>query len=69
VTEGEFSPLFPRMEIEVKRIDSTSSKISWRMYSRNNNRMVKLLLLSLAKSVMQKRAEVGIRRLKINLEN
>ena len=69
VTEGEFSPLFPRMEIEVRRIDSNSSGMSWRMYSRNNNRMVKMLLLPLAKSVMQKRAEVGIRRLKINLEN
>lgn len=69
VTEGDFSPLFPRMEIEIKCIDKMSSKMSWRMYSRNNNRMAKMLLLPLAKSVMQKRAEVGIKRLKANLEN
>lgn len=69
VTEGDFSPLFPRMEIEIKRIDNASSAMSWRMYSRNNSRMAKMLLLPLAKSVMQKRANVGIKRLKVNLED
>ena len=69
VTEGDFSPLFPRMEIEIRRIDNASSTMSWRMYSRNNNRMAKVLLIPLAKSVMQKRANVGIKRLKVNLEN
>jgi len=68
VTEGDFSPLFPRMEVDIKRINNISSKISWRMYSRNNNRMIKILLLPLAKSVMQKRAKIAINRLKVTLE-
>ena len=68
VTEGDFSPLLPRMEIDIKKIDHMSSSVSWRMYSRNNKSIVKVLLLPLAKLIMQKRAEVGIKQLKINLE-
>ena len=67
-TEGEFSPLFPRMEITIKSIDETRSSVSWRMYSRNNKSIVKVLLLPFAKSIMQKRAQVGIKQLKVNLE-
>ena len=67
-TEGAFSPLFPRMEITIKSMDDTTSSVSWRMYSRNNKSIVKVLLLPLAKSIMQKRAQVGIKQLKVNLE-
>jgi len=68
-TEGDFSPLFPRMEIDIQRVDNISSKVSWRMYSRNSSRMFNVLLLPIAKSVMQKRAEEGVKQLKVNLEN
>ena len=67
-TEGAFSPLLPRMEIDIKSIDRVSSSVSWRMYSRNNKSIVKVLLLPMAKSIMQKRAEIGIKQLKVNLE-
>ncbi|MDR7307694.1 SRPBCC family protein [Rhodoferax saidenbachensis] len=68
VTEGDFSPLMPRMEIffQVTGIDSCS--VTWRMSSRNDGWLFKTTLLHVFKRVMQKRAAIGMKRLKRKLE-
>lgn len=67
-TEGQLSPLLPRMEMDFRSIGDNSCQISWRMLSRNDTRMAKLALLPLAKQVVRRRARQGIARLKKNLE-
>ena len=69
VTEGEFSPLMPRMEIIFQATGSDSCGVTWRMFSRNDSFLFKITLLYLFKSVMYKRAAIGIRRLQKKLEN
>ena len=68
VTEGQFLPLLPRMEIELTKQSESETVLQWRMYSRSTSKAVKMLLLPLAKGVMQKRAVIGANRLKKLLE-
>ncbi len=68
ITEGEFPPLMPRMEIRFEATGDDSCNVTWRMYSRSESLLFKTALLPLFKSVVQKRASIGIKRLKKNLE-
>lgn len=68
VTEGRLMPLLPRMEIELTTLNAGKTLIKWRMLSRSRSLFVKLVLLPLAKMVMQKRAEAGVLALKLLLE-
>ncbi len=69
VTEGEFPPLMPRMEIVFQATGADSCDVTWRMFSRNDNFLVKATLLPLAKRVMRKRAAIGMKRLRQELES
>jgi len=69
VTEGKFPPLLPRMEVEFAERTAGACSVTWRMYSRNRGALARLTLLPLARSVLRKRAQLGARRLKANLEN
>lgn len=68
VTEGRFPPLLPRMEVEISETAENQTNIKWCMFSRTNSQVVKMLLLPLAKSIMQKRANIGAAQLKALLE-
>jgi hypothetical protein len=68
VTEGKLFPLLPRMEIELLTQAESKTNIKWRMLSRSKSRIVKLLLLPVAKVIMQKRAAAGVFALKSLLE-
>lgn len=68
VTEGRFPPLLPRMEIEIHQKGNGVSELSWSMFSRNNNFFVRLLLLPVARKIMQKRANIGVLKLKALIE-
>ncbi len=69
VTEGEFSPLMPRMEMLFQATGADSCSVTWRMFSRNDSLLFKATLLHLFKSVMHKRAAIGMKRLRQKLEN
>lgn len=69
ITEGEFSPLMPRMEMLFQATGADSCSVTWRMLSRNDSLLFKATLLHLFKSVMHKRAEIGMKRLRQKLEN
>lgn len=68
VTEGDFSPLMPRMEILFQATGADSCSVTWRMFSRNDGWLFKTTLLHVFKRVMQKRAAIGMKRLKRKLE-
>jgi carbon monoxide dehydrogenase subunit G len=69
VTEGEMPPVFPRMEISFASHGAGHTRVDWRMHSRSQSPVVRVLLLPLARRLMQQRAESGVRRLKRLLEH
>jgi hypothetical protein len=69
VTEGEFPPLMPRMEMLFQATGAGSCSVTWRMLSRNKSFLFKTTLLLLFKRVMRKRAAIGMKRLQQALEN
>lgn len=68
VTEGNFSPLFPRMEIQISEDGPNSTLVRWSMYSRSSSLLVKAFLLPLAVKTMQSRADIAAVNLKNLLE-
>ena len=68
VTEGNFAPLLPRMEIFIAELNETEILVKWSMFSRNRNKLVQVLLLPLAKRIMQQRADIASVKLKQLLE-
>jgi uncharacterized protein YndB with AHSA1/START domain len=68
VTEGEYPPLLPRMEIEIRSQDADNCVVTWRMLSRNKGFLVRFTLLPLARRVIGARAAAAVARLKSNLE-
>lgn len=68
VTEGAFKPLLPRMEITFNEDDRGMCRVHWRMFSRNQALLPRVLLLPLARRVMAKRARAGMLKLKLRVE-
>lgn len=68
VTEGALPTLLPRMEIEFRDTGPDSCEVSWRMLSRHSGGLLRWTVLPLARRVMVKRAQAGMRRLKARLE-
>jgi hypothetical protein len=68
-TEGRLPPLMPRMEIELRGVAAGSCDLTWRMFSRSDNAIVKYALLPLAKRLMEKRAALGVAALKKHMES
>lgn len=67
-TEGRFPPLLPRMEITLNENAANACELTWRIFSRNSNPVVRYLLLPLARRVMDKRATLGVAALKGRME-
>lgn len=68
VTEGKLPPIMPRMEIDFCKESAGATTILWRMYSRNNSLLFRVIFLPLVRKVMQPRAVLGMQRLKKILE-
>ena len=62
-TEGDLSPLLPRMEIFLSDIGDAKTKINWVFYSRNSSCFFKLVA-PIFKRVMNKRARIASVKLK-----
>jgi hypothetical protein len=69
LTEGEYSPLLPRMEVTFASQGDHACTVTWRMYSRNNGVIARFTLLPLVRRVIRKRAVIGMARLKEKLES
>ncbi|QCX39050.1 SRPBCC family protein [Aureibaculum algae] len=68
ITEGDFSPLFPKMTIKFHENSSNTTTLTWCMQSRNTNLIFTSLLLPIFKKIMNKRAKIGVQNLKTILE-
>ncbi len=69
VTEGEYPPLLPRMEISLRSEDANNCAVTWRMLSRNDTPESNLPWLPTARQAIEERARLGVSRLKEKLEN
>ncbi|OBB32650.1 SRPBCC family protein [Mycolicibacterium fortuitum] len=69
VTHGDMRPLLPRMEMDFVQTGRNVCEVHWRMMSRNENRFAACTVLPLAGWVMGRRAKIGLRNLKLQLEN
>jgi hypothetical protein len=67
VTEGDYPPLLPRMEIEF-RPQGAGCTVTWRMLSRNTSLLARLTWLRVARRIIRKRAAAGVAQLKEQLE-
>ena len=68
VTEGDFPPLLPRMEMRFDAAEQgTATRFDWRMHSRGES-LAAALVRGPARALMQKRAQAGLLRLKAFLE-
>jgi len=67
-TEGKFTPLLPRMEVEFAPGEGGSCDLTWRMLSRNRGLAFRFTMLPVARKIMKKRAAIGLRRLRTKLE-
>jgi uncharacterized protein YndB with AHSA1/START domain len=68
VTEGDFPPLLPRMEMRFDAAEGgTATRFDWRMYSRGDSIAAAAMRVP-ARALMQDRARVGLARLKALLE-
>lgn len=63
ITESEFSPILPRMEIAFQKITADRTEVVWSMFSRNRG-FLWLFLLPLVKLVMHHRSKKGLKRLR-----
>jgi uncharacterized protein YndB with AHSA1/START domain len=69
VSEGDYAPLLPRMEIAFKSLGQEKCSVTWRMYSRNGSLLARFFLLPIARKVMAQRAAAGVVRLRDRLES
>lgn len=69
VTEGEYPPLLPRMEILFRAEGADECAITWRMFSRNDAPESELSWLPMARGAIRERAEAGVAQLKMRLES
>lgn len=68
VSEGEYPPLMPRMEIVFESSDERKCSVTWRMYSRNRSLFARFTWLPLARRIIARRAADGVNRLREKLE-
>lgn len=69
VTQGDMRPLLPRMEMEFVQTGQNTCGVHWRMMSRNENGLAACTVLPVAAWVMRRRAKIGLRNLKRQLED
>ncbi|WP_437832081.1 SRPBCC family protein [Sorangium sp. So ce1153] len=67
LTEGE-GFLLPRMSVDFAALSDDSTRVEWRMVSRNQRWWFRWLVVPLLRRVMRGRARDGLRELRENLE-
>jgi hypothetical protein len=68
ITEGNFPPLHPRMEVRLFEKSARESILNWKFYSRSQSAFGRLIVGALIKKSVVKQSERGLKRLKIFLE-
>ena len=68
VTEGNFPPLHPRMEVRLFEKSARESILNWKFYSRSQSAFGRLIVAALMKKSVAKQSARGLKRLKNLLE-
>ena len=68
VTEGDYAPLLPRMEMHFQVVGENQTLMEWRMYSRRRGLLTGLLLVVLS-IVLKSRSRYALIELKNIVEN
>jgi len=68
VTEGNFPPLHPRMEVRLFEKSAQESILNWKFYSRSQSAFGRLIVGALIKKSVAKQSQRGLKRLKNLLE-
>ncbi|MGH1349212.1 MAG: SRPBCC family protein [Methyloligellaceae bacterium] len=69
VTESNWSPLFPRMEVVFTRLSHNETSLTWSLFSRNGNFLSAFLIRLLLKRTINKSSYSGLQKLKAILES
>jgi uncharacterized protein YndB with AHSA1/START domain len=68
VMEADFAPLHPRTEIRLAKQSADETILTWRFLSRSQSSIARFLIRSLVKKMVVRQSGVGMRQLKIILE-
>ena len=68
MTEGDFAPVHPRMEIRLSERAAQATSLNFRFLSRSQSLIARLLIRALVKRAFARQSEVGLRQLKKILE-
>jgi hypothetical protein len=64
VTEGELSPVFPRMEIRLTAKSPQVTELRLKLLSRSRSPLVRLLIALLVRRIVSRQTKVGLSRLR-----
>lgn len=62
ITEGDLAPVWPRMQIELRSLETQRCELDWQMQSRSDRTSIRLLS-PLLRRVMQRRADAAVMQL------
>lgn len=69
VTEGDFAPLHPRMEVHLSEQSTGETLLNWRFYSRSQSTIGRWLIPHLFKKTLQRDSGIGLARMKAIVES
>lgn len=69
VTEGDFAPLHPRMEIQLMEKSANETLLNWRFYSRSQSMIGRLLIRMFLKKALEHNSKTGLARMKALVED
>ncbi|MEH6791622.1 SRPBCC family protein [Parasphingorhabdus sp.] len=69
VTEGDFVPLHPRMEVHLSEQASGETMLHWRFYSRSQSTIGRWLIPLLLGKTLQRDSGIGLARMKAIVES
>ena len=68
VTEGDFPPLHPRMEVHLSENAAGETLLDWRFYSRSQSAVGRWLIARLLRGTLQRDSGIGLARMKALVE-
>ncbi len=68
ITEGNFKPIHPRMEIRLSASSAQVTVVNLKFFSRNQSLIGRLLIPIFLKKIFARQSELGLRKLKDSLE-
>tara|TARA_R110002124_G_scaffold48130_2_gene142372 strand:+ start:1841 stop:2323 length:483 start_codon:yes stop_codon:yes gene_type:complete len=68
VTEGDFAPLHPRMEVRLAAKSADETAVNWRFYSRSQSMIGRPLIRIFLKKVLERDSKIGLAKMQAMVE-